>query len=335
MSIPSKVVFDNPMAKTRPPIKSDNIRVSLIGVFDNIRSSCVHIADGFKKHDHPWIVTEYDYRNTQAKNPRQLSPDLIRLSKENDLMIILKGSKIPPEAIKAASKNCSVMVWWPDAKYIYNKHKEAQAFSRYAHYRLATGFDMTRHWSFDTKLPCYHVIDGSNPDLWYPEQVEKDIDISFIGAKVGDRGQVYADLKKNTDFNAQFYGPGFNQFAEPDQFRNICSRSMIVLNMSRWPLEGYSSLRLWTSLACGSMVMTKRIPGMQKHLGLHDDVHVVSFKDTTELISKARYYLRHSKIREKVADNGLQFLLKYRQWKNTVDDIYNIITQEQGFNIGG
>lgn len=335
MTIPSKVTFDNPMSTVKTPLRGSALKVTLIGVFDNIRSSCVHISDGFKKHEHPWIVNEYDYRKAQNQNPKKLHSDLVRLSQMNDLMIILKGSKIPPLAIKEASKNCSVMIWWPDAKYIYNKHKEVQDFSRYAHYRLATGYDMARHWAFDTKLPCYHVLDGSNPDLWYPEQVEKDIDISFIGADVEDRGQIYADLKRKTNFNVQFYGPGFNQFAEPDQFRNICSRSMIVLNMSRWPLEGYSSLRLWTSLACGSMVMTKRIPGMEKHLGLHDDVHVVSFRDTKELIEKATYYLRHAGSREMIAENGYNFLLKYRQWKHTVDDIYRIVTQEQGVNIGG
>jgi len=303
------------------------ITVCIVGVFKPSHSSSIPFSEGFKNLPNVKSVIEFDYRDFLARKNHMIVQHMIHLSGLCDLMIIMKGNTIPLQAIELASKKCKILLWYMDW---YPQLKSSRTISggNFCHYRTGTGFDTAKMWAMDSSLPTYHILDGADPNVYTPTGEEKIYDVIFIGGKDVERKVIY-DFLNRQGFKVKFFGPGFTKFISPDEFKSICSKSKIVLNISRGNYEGYSSLRLWSVLSCGSMVLTKHIPGMVKHMKLNVGVNIEEFKNIVELKNKIIYYLKNEKEREVIAKLGRQFVLDNRTWNHTAKEIVDIVTSEK------
>lgn len=316
----------------KPPLDKKSFKVCVVGVFDNNFSSSIFFADGFKKLDNVNSVLRFDYRRVLRRDRRNIVQSMIEAAKQVDVMIICKGNGIPTQAIKLCATHCRVVFWMMDVYSHFNKGRQLLENSLFCDYRTATGHGTVDLWSKNIRLPVYHVLDGSDPSTYYPMNIPKQYDITFIGANDKERETIYEFLKKQK-FNVKFFGPQFTNFVYPKDFREICNRSKLVLNISRGKYEGYSSLRLWNLLACGTMVMTKTIPKMTEYMGLENNVHLVEFKNLVDLSSKVKHYLEHEDERIQIGNAGLNFLLSNRTWKHSASDIINLISTEDAVSM--
>lgn len=311
----------------KEPLKKP-ISIGAIGVFNNDYSSSIFFSDGFEKLDSVNSIIRYDYRDSLKKNMNIVS-DLQNISRHVDLMVIMKGSGIPLQAIKLCAKNCRCLFWMMDIYNHFTRSTKLLENSLFCDYRTATGYGTCTLWSERINLPVYHVIDGSDTSIYYPTNTSKKYDVTFIGGTDRERDSVYRFLKNK--FKVRFFGPKYsNRFIRPDEFRDICCSSKIVLNISRSSLEGYSSLRLWNLLACGSMVLTKHIPNMSERLGLENKKHIVEFKNFMELQRNLEYYLKNDDERTDIGNNGLEFLRNNRTWKHSANEIVELVTSKNG-----
>lgn len=307
------------------------ISVGIVGVFSNNYSSSIFLANAFEKTNGVKSITKFDYRKALREHVNFVQ-NMTTLSRNVDLMIIMKGSGIPLQAIKLCSTHCRTLFWMMDTYSHFNRSPMMLENSVFCDYRTATGYGTKMLWEEKIKLPVFHILDGSVPSIYYPADTKKQYDVTFIGGSDRERDSIYNFLKGK--FNVKFFGPNYsNGFIRPDEFRQICNKSKIVLNISRGHYEGYSSLRLWNLLACGSMVITKKIPDMTKYLGLEDGTHIVEFKNFVELIKKIEYYLKNDNEREMIAKNGLEFLREYRTWENSSKEIIDLISTTNGASI--
>jgi spore maturation protein CgeB len=238
-----------------------------------------------------------------------------------DLIIICKGNSIPTKTVQMLSQKSRVylwfMDWWPQVQ----KSINVMEYSKYCHYRSATGYEVAVKWEKEIKLPVYHIMDGADPELFHPMKISKKYDVLFIGQKDPERLSVKEYLEKNTPYKISFNGPGFNEHADNEKFKRLCNSSHIVLNMSRGIVEGYTSLRLWSVMACGSMVLTKKIPNMNMRMGLVLKHHLDEFGSMEELKNKVDYYMKHVDKRIEMSRNARDYILNHRTWSHVAKEI--------------
>jgi len=304
------------------------LKVGFAGVFNNPASSSIPFANHMERLDSVSEVIRLDYRTALKRNISAVINNVMELSRTCDLIIIMKGNGIPLHTFQMSKMNCRLYFWMPDV-YSHFKNKSLFESSRFCAYRSATGYGTALLWSNSAQMPVYHVFDGTDPDKYYPELTKKKYDVIFIGAADPERTTIYDFLRKK-NYNVKFFGPHYTSFVEPDEFRKICSQSKLVLNISRGNYPGYTSLRLWNCMACGSMVLTKRIPKMEELMDMKDKRDIVEFKNIIALNNAVEYYLKHDDEREAIARSGLEFVKKYRTWTNTSEDIIKIATTEPG-----
>jgi len=314
----------------KEPLKKPII-VGAIGVFGNDYSSSIFFSKGFEELKSVRSVIRYDYRASLKRHTNIVS-EMLDISRHVDLMIIMKGSGIPLQAIKLCSKNCRCLFWMMDIYSHFTRSTKLLENSLFCDYRTATGYGTCELWSERIKLPVYHIIDGSDTSIYYPTGTKKKYDISFIGGSDKERDSVYNFLKNK--YRVKFFGPKYSKrFIRPDEFRDICCSSKIVLNISRGHLEGYSSLRLWNLLACGSMVLTKHIPNMTERLGLENHKNIVEFRNYMELQRNIEFYLNNEEERLRVGNNGLEFLRNNRTWTHSAKEVIELVSSKSGQSI--
>jgi len=326
--VPSKLATN--IIKRSPIINNKGLKVCVVGAFGNKYSTNISLADHLEKLDGIQEVIRFDYRTVLKEHYNSIIGRMVEISKSVDLMIICKGNGIPVHSAEMCSKYCRLFFWMMDIFTHFDAHKNMLEFTKFCDYRSATGYGTALIWSSRTRLPIYHIIDGADRRLYYPVYNKpKKYDITFIGAQDIERSIIRDFLKKN-DFNVNFFGPGYNNYIKPPEFRNICTESKLVLNISRGNYAGYSSLRLWNLLSCGSMVITKKIPSMESLMNLKECKHIVSFSNLIELKRVVDYYINHEEKRELIAKNGLEFVIENRTWTNVAADIIQVCTTEQG-----
>ncbi|MCK5018189.1 MAG: glycosyltransferase family 1 protein [Candidatus Peribacteraceae bacterium] len=328
--IERKRVSDNVLSA--PPIGDKKLKVAIVG-HNVYNSSSIWMAVGFKRHPKVEEVFNYDYKDAvKTKNAAEIKSEFLKLDENYDLIIIMKGTKLPLDVVPKNPK--SIFFYWFMDRYLTEGNKKVAST---CHFRSATGFGIASEITDLLSMTTYHIIDGAAPEHFYKmtPRPTKDIDVSFVGdSGETDRKSIHNELKKMSGVNAQFFGPGFSSFVYPDKYREICNRSKIVLNLSRSDNRGrkifigYSSLRLWNVLSCGSMVITKPIPEMTKYLGLKEGRDIVTYNDINSLKLKINHYLQNEKEREKIASNGWRYASENRTWNNVANDIIDVITTE-------
>lgn len=310
------------------PCISKPVIVGIVGVFSTNYSSSVFFSKGFEELDSVKSVFKFDYRKGLSERINFIQ-NMVSFARQVDLMIIMKGNGIPLQAFKLCSKYCTTLFWMMDTYSHFSHSPMMLENSIFCDYRTATGYGTCKLWEEKTNLPVHHVLDGSSISTYYPSKSNKQYDVSFIGGSDRERDSIYKFLKNR--YRVKFFGPKYsNIFIKPKEFRQICCKSRIVLNISRGHYDGYSSLRLWNLLACGSMVLTKKIPKMTEYMGLEADKHIVEFNSFIELTRKIDYYLKNDDARNKIAENGLKFLRSHRTWKHSAQDIIDLISTTKG-----
>ena len=144
-------------------------------------------------------------------------------------------------------------------------------------------------------------------------------------------------------FNFDYYppvrstrGPGGSQLMDylsqvmPDKFINrnglvgtdygsFLNTGKITFQQSRW---NEITRRIFEGMACGTMVLTDRLP---KHTRIDDlfteGEDIVYYDNVSEAISKINYYLWNKEERERIASNGYNKVIKQHTQANRVDSI--------------
>ncbi|MDT7041665.1 glycosyltransferase [Candidatus Nitronereus thalassa] len=145
------------------------------------------------------------------------------------------------------------------------------------------------------------------------EQRPRDIPVSFIGTALNKTGREGAVRQlMDAGIEVQLYGPGSSAGVLPrDRVIDVYRRSCINLNftgMGSYALDSEQTIvrrirqvkgRCTKIALCGSFVLSEYAPGIEKwfHIGREIDV----FNDESELLDKARFYLTHEDVREKMA----------------------------------
>ena len=169
-----------------------------------------------------------------------------------------------------------------------------------------------------------------NHELYIPYDIEKDVDISFVGQPHGNRVEVLSKLLKG-GLKLEVFGFGWeNRPRIPfHQMVRLFSRSKINLNLSN------------SSTLIGQQIKGRNfeIPGtrsFQLTSGAEnlteyykDGKEIVIFRSVEELVEKAKYYLKNEDERNTIAINGYKRTTEEHTWHHRYDKIFSSINVER------
>ena len=127
------------------------------------------------------------------------------------------------------------------------------------------------------------------------QDVPEQYDVCFVGNLFpGPRTDLVRLIQQY--FRRSFVGNGYFE-----EMARIYSSAKIVFNCS---LRNDINMRVFEALASGSLLVTNDLTENGQHTLFRDGVHLVTYRDSDELLDKLRYYLRRDDLRERIAAAG-------------------------------
>lgn len=139
---------------------------------------------------------------------------------------------------------------------------------------------------------CSLLFCAFDPSLHRPmPDVEKDIDVLFIGSMTDRRQRIVADLSKQVSVAV------LSAFGQ--EMVKLIRRAKIVLNLHAYDFPMVEA-RVFEVLGCGAFLLTERLSPENPF----SDDHLTESNSVDDLAKKARYYLTHADERVLIARQG-------------------------------
>jgi hypothetical protein len=254
-----------------------------------------------------------------------------------DVFFFMKDEHISPkmiQAIRKRSPKTKIIMWYGDQRG-YRVPSLLQKRAGLLDALLITNDDPKQRKIYRQKVckqicTFYHSFDPQEFQEW-PWTITHDVFFggsNFRGEKFPlspFRRQFINSVKNN--FSLVVHGGGWSFPTEkwlmrPDYAKHL-RKAFINLGINHYNIFRYYNRRLFECVASGRLHITHYIPGMEHNFRNHE--HLVWFKTADEGIKQIRYYMQHSKIREKVAATGRQFMLERHSWAQRVKQLRNIL----------
>lgn len=177
------------------------------------------------------------------------------------------------------------------------------------------------------------LLQCTDPEVFYPEN-DNNIseEILFVGITRGVYREIVKDVLK-TNHDVSVYGMGWDkyidekyikgQFIPNEELHKYYSSCKILLN-DHWEdmkEEDFPSNRLFDALACGTFVISDKIPSADTIF----EGSIVTYDDAEDLNEKIDYYLAHEEERVKLAQKGQKIVLENHTFDNRVEEILSAL----------
>jgi hypothetical protein len=159
---------------------------------------------------------------------------------------------------------------------------------------------------------------GINTENFKPLSLEKKYDVTFIGTPKKDRKEFIQFLIDNgVDINLFGWGwekyPSLKKFYKgplsSEELVKISCQSKINLCFTKnYQGEPHLKGRVFEIGGCKSFVLVEDSPRFLNFF--KKEKEIVMFKDKEDLLEKIKYYLKHEKEREKIAENAYKRILR-------------------------
>lgn len=273
---------------------------------------------------------------------------LLNFIKQNNIthVLVFKGSYLLPNTIEEIkSKGVVIVNFNPD-----NPFNTVRASSNFI---IREGIKNYHYYFSWSKEICNTINKSNNTDkaIYLPFAVDKSL-IDFqpdfnspnytyqlaLGANADKEriNQIQELLKIDASLSELLFvfGSGWhklknvrsNEIFGRDYFKTI-AQSKINLNFLRAQNKGAHNLRTFEIPACGGFMLHEYSEEAMELF--KPDEHVVYFSSMEECVDKIKFYLKHDKLRLKIAQNGYIQAMKY---ENSYEARVDAIIQKFKFN---
>ena len=177
-----------------------------------------------------------------------------------------------------------------------------------------------------------YTVCGANPDVYRKIDVNKEIGISFIGAKISDR-ELYVEGIRGQNIPLEVFGQGWGGFVTVDRMISIFNYSKINLNFTGSygnPEIKQMKARIFEVSMCGGFLLTEYVAGIEEHFEIGKEI--VCFRTINEAVDKIKYFLKHDVEREKIAQAGWKRAHRDHNWKTRLKNIFDEIENDIKLN---
>jgi len=286
-------------------------------------------CEEFNHQDKSW------HRSIKSKMNDELIRRIKLWSREDSTDVIftyLSGEIVAPDTLKEIASIGIPMVnlCLNDKEAFVGKVKNglamgAKDISRYFNLCWTSTEDALEKYCVEGALPIY-IPEGANPMIHKPYDLEKKIDVSFVGQCYGNRPEIVQKLKQH-GISIEAYGFGWpNGPLSTQEMVRMYSRSKI--NLGFGGVEGYTNTyclkgRDFEIPMSGGLYLTEYHPELEKFYELGKEI--VTYNNFDELVKKIQYLLSNPKEGKMIRNKGRQRALNEHTWEMRFEKIFNLM----------
>jgi Glycosyl transferases group 1 len=199
--------------------------------------------------------------------------------------------------------------------------------------------DITKEFDLyatSARVACeWHLLEGGRPvympegfdtSAHAPRAVERDIDVSFVGAAYGFRLPVIDDLRRN-GVNVTTFGAGWPRSGWTEDIVDVFNRSRINLGMG-----GIEYSEVLTNVkgrdfeipgTGGGMYLTSFNPDLAQHFVIGEEI--VCYRNRDEMLELIRWYLAHPDEADAIAARARARSLREHRWLHRYEKMLRIL----------
>ena len=161
-------------------------------------------------------------------------------------------------------------------------------------------------------INCKWITHFADSTVQYPLNIEPEY-VAVTTRGIGNSNFLDALTKHGDGSIGNVNNLGYKEHTE------FLNKGLMVLQNSRW---GEITRRIFEGIACGKLVLTDRLNDSKRlHELFEDGTDIVFYDDIIDCINKINYYTENPVIREQIATNGLNKVLKKHTQVQVVDKL--------------
>tara|TARA_Y100000592_G_C5470987_1_gene319502 strand:- start:1454 stop:2323 length:870 start_codon:yes stop_codon:yes gene_type:complete len=272
------------------------MKVFFVAVFDDENKSTNNSqARSFERLGHE--VYRYSFRDrgtALGESNRDLELLDVVKSVNPDLVVFSKCAEISLQAITEICESYKTCYWYMDP--LTSLRDDYLQKARQCSFAVSAVPNTVPKFEAINKN-TFLVYEGFDSDIDSPFEMEKQLDVSFIGSLHSQRKEMLTNLDPNV---ANITGAFGTNHAK------AVSASKININVST---SGGASDRVFKVLAAGGFLLSTDWVGREEMFS--DGEHLVIYSDKKDLQEKITHYLNNKDERDRIALNGLNAVQKY------------------------
>lgn len=319
----------------------------LVLKFGDVEYHAFHINE-FRKLFKSVHIIDYDsYFNQHGiRGTENHISDYIDREKINLIIVwlFINNYELSIEFLNSLRKRAYVVFWFFDDEVFF--HSFNKFYAQIADAVVTTSYyDRFSYEQLD--IPAVLYFSAYSKHDYYPMDVKKTIDVSFVGIYYGrpERSD-YIDYLKNKGIMISTYGSGFDGgYISQQKMNEIFSQSKINLNFTQLyqALELYQDNPLLPRIRQNkgrpieialtkSFCLSQYAPPLDKLFEIDKEIAVFDTKE--QLLDKVLYYLHHSRERERIAANAYKRALRNYEsgvyFKKVFNELFEKLRNNQG-----
>ena len=288
--------------------------------------------DWFEKFNHQ--STNW-HKSIKAKMNLELISQVNQWMTESHADVIftyLSGELVEPETLMAIRKYGVPMINLAlnDKEHFIGKIKSGRAWGardicRYFDLCWTSTEDALIKYCAEGSLPLY-LPEGANPVIHKPYDIQKSIDVSFVGQCYGNRAAVIDELRKR-GINVVAYGTDWpNGHLSTEEMVKTYSRSKI--NLGFGGVAGHKNIfclkgRDFEIPMSGGLYLTEYHPELS--IAFLPGKEILTYSGLEDLLQKIKYYLDHPAEAEAIRNKGYKRALRDHTWEGRFEKIFRLI----------
>ena len=275
------------------------------------------------------------HRSVKAKMNKDLVSRVKQWVQEDSTDVIftyLSGELVSPDTIQKSSSFGvpTVNLSLNDKETFIGKTKNGQPIGmknicRYFDLCLTSTEDALKKYCVEGALPIY-LPEGANPEIHKPYDVEKSIDVSFVGQCYGNRLTIIQALKDH-GIHVEAFGEDWpnGPLSTKDMIR-MYSKSKINLgfggvagHQDTYCLKG----RDFEITMSGGLYLTEHNPELEKVYDIGNEI--ITYTNFNDLVAKISYLLSNPEEAERVRKRGFQRAHAEHTWEMRFEKIFTLI----------
>jgi len=288
--------------------------------------------DWFREFDH----TRRDWRTSvKGKMNRELAARIDRwvLEERPDVIFTyLSGELVNPETVQALRSfgvpmiHCSLN----DKEHFVGKVRGGLAFGsrdicRFFDLAWTSTEDALKKYCVEGAIPLY-LPEGANPDLHRPWDLEKTIDVSFVGQCYGNRPETIHRLRAE-GIRVEAFGYGWpNGPLSTEEMVRLYSKSRI--NLGFGGVEGHEETyclkgRDFEIPMSGGLYLTEYHPELGRVYDLGKEIG--TYRGFDDLLAKIRHLLADPQRAEAIRQAGFRRARKEHTWEIRFERLFTLM----------
>lgn len=256
----------------------------------------------------------------------------IREDKTDVMFAYLSGEQVTPEAAARISAHGipTINLALNDKEHFVGRIRNGQAMGsrdicRYFDLCWTSTEDALKKYCVEGALAIY-LPEGANPEIHKPHDLEKTMDVSFVGQCYGNRpGIIQKLLSEGIQVEAYGYGWPKGSLSTEEMVR-MYSRSRINLGFSgvaghrdTYNLKG----RDFEIPMSGGLYLTEYNPELERFYEIGSEI--VTWTDFGDLVQKIRHLLSHPEEAEAIRQKGFQRARAEHTWEIRFEKIFKLV----------